>query len=262
MPTKPKKTQPKNVEQVRDCFYTPHYGTDLIIPYLHGTIWECASGDMTMSKRMMFHGFKVLSTELKNKEIYINDRVVEARSKGFDFLKDHHYLHFDMIVTNVPFSIKELFYKKCMEYGKPFALLIPADFSGWVLKAMRDDGAQWIIPERRIDYITPNIAQNVYEGETRANICKGEKISRKALKKFAPEFEDIPAHLVSMYSSTKYERVEDIPAELIYKYSASQFHSGWLTHGLGLPKDVNVVDLSNEQKKRGYIYITSYGGEE
>lgn len=140
--TKPKKPQPKDRKkaQERDQFYTPDYGTDLIVPFLSGRLWECAAGEGHMVRRLRYHGFDVVGTELRD---------------GFDFLANKPTFEFDMIVTNPPFSLKEEFYKQCMSYGKPFALLIPAEVNQWILRAELN-GAQWLIPTRRIDYITPS----------------------------------------------------------------------------------------------------------
>lgn len=139
---KPKKPQPKNTNaaQVRDLFQTPDYATDLIVPYISGTIWECAAGMGFISKRLFNHGFDVISSDIQT---------------GQNFFTYQPGRDFDMIVTNPPYSLKEEFYKRCMSFGKPFALLVPADLNQWNLRATLR-GAQWLIPTRRIDYITPN----------------------------------------------------------------------------------------------------------
>jgi hypothetical protein len=43
-----------------------------------------------------------------------------------------------------------------LELDVPFALLIPADYSGWMIQAVDFYGCIKIIPTRRIDYITPS----------------------------------------------------------------------------------------------------------
>jgi hypothetical protein len=141
--SKPKKPQTKDYKntQTRDKFQTPDYGTDFIVHYLNGVIWECAAGDGFMVRRLQHHGFDVVETEL---------------DRGFNFLADKPLFPFDMIITNPPFSLKIEFYARCRSYGKPFALLVPADLALWNLIAVRNDGAQWLIPTRRIDYITPS----------------------------------------------------------------------------------------------------------
>ena len=140
--------KPKNPQKAggRDLFQTPNYATDLLIPYLSDLnpqrIWECAVGKGKIAERLMHHGFSVFGTDI-------------SYPKPFNFLTDLYTNPLDCIVTNPPFSLKRKFYEKCKEYGVPFALLIPADYSGWIIDAIRKDGAEKIIPTRRIDYITP-----------------------------------------------------------------------------------------------------------
>lgn len=151
---KPKKTQKENENEVdgRDLFQTPNYATDIIVPFLkilawkppyhRFRIWECACGEGKIVNRLKEHNLNVFGTDLRD-------------SQKTNFLLDNPPDSPDCIVTNPPFSLKRKFYEKCLEYKVPFALLIPADYSGWVIKAVQD-GAEKIIPTRRIDYITPN----------------------------------------------------------------------------------------------------------
>lgn len=143
-----------NEFQGRDAFQTPNYATDLLIPFIpkHVThIWECACGEGKISKRMAERGYGVTSTDIRRElAIYFNfltdkhdDAFIESLRKG------------SAIVTNPPFSLKREFYVMCRQYRVPFALLIPADYSGWIIRACQE-GAEKIIPTRRIDYITPS----------------------------------------------------------------------------------------------------------
>lgn len=177
---KPKNPQQEkqNERQDRDYFQTPNYATDLIVPFLpRGVVWECASGSGKMADRLKSKGFPVFETDIINNE---------------NFLSYAPKWDFDMIVTNPPFSLKRKFFERCMFFNKPFALLIPVDFCGWLLRAMQD-GAEWVIPTRRIDFITPTGRSG-----------------------------------------------DD---------SSSQFHSGWLTYGMKLPKQIVIVELSNQEKE-------------
>jgi hypothetical protein len=141
---KPKTNQPKtpNKLQERDFFQTPNYGTDLLIPFIkpNWTIWECACGNGKIVSRLQDCGLSVFGTDLQ---------------RGQSFFDYEPQLQFDAIVTNVPFSLKREFYNKALEYDVPFAFLMPVDFCGWILRAMQDEKAQWVVPTRRIDYITP-----------------------------------------------------------------------------------------------------------
>lgn len=180
---KPKKNQKEtpNTLQERDFFQTPFYATDLIIPFLpNGIIWECAAGNGYIRKRLADFNRVVEFTDLRYEP-------------SFNYLSDVPLFDFDLIVTNPPFSLKKRFFDKCIEYKKPFALLIPVDFCGWILRGMMDYNLQWIIPTRRIDFITPTGKEG--------------------------------------------------------KNSTAQYHSGWLTYGFELKKDITVVELTNKQKE-------------
>jgi len=140
------KTQP------RDLFQTPNYAVDLLIPFLSvgiEQIWECACGERKISDRLEQFGYHVLSTDIR-----VIDRVHQ-----FNFLTDSNLSDIDgvptTIITNPPYSLKRKFFKKCTEYDFPFALLISADYSLWTIDAIRKYGCEKIIPDHRIDYITP-----------------------------------------------------------------------------------------------------------
>jgi hypothetical protein len=145
-PRKPKRSQPEtpDKQQERDLFGTPAYAVDLLLPYLMGgtTIWEPATGHAHLANRLRRNDGDML---------YVIETDIQT---GVNFLNDIPAHHYDYVITNPPYSLKRKFYERCRELNKPFALLIPADFCGWTLRAMQE-GAQWIIPTRRIDYITP-----------------------------------------------------------------------------------------------------------
>ena len=152
---KPKTPQKENPDMVsgRDLFQTPDYATEILLPFIEEImpmspfrnfqIWECASGQGKIVDVLRKAGYSVLATDLSHPQSKIN------------FLTDIMSFPFHCIVTNPPFSLKRKFYEKCRWYGFPFALLIPADYSGWIIKAIQE-GAEKIIPTRRVDYITPN----------------------------------------------------------------------------------------------------------
>ena len=144
MSIKPKTPQKENPTKIdgRDLFQTPNYATKLIIPFLPKgirVVWECACGEGKILKVLLDSGYGCAGTDLK---------------QGINFLDYDYPEHYDAIVTNPPFSLKRKFYEQCRKHELPFALLIPADYSGWIIRAIQD-GAEKIIPTRRIDYITP-----------------------------------------------------------------------------------------------------------
>ncbi|SRR5258706_2448319 len=163
MANKIKKNQQEDLEkpQGRDLFQTPDYATDLLVPFLkvlwnknkYFSIWECAAGEGKIANRLESYGFKVNASELNTKSKY---------TVG-NFLTDDCPIHFPYpnhanvcIVTNPPFSLKKKFYLRCLEYNVPFALLIPWDMAGWMWDAYKNENCQAIVPERRINFITPS----------------------------------------------------------------------------------------------------------
>jgi len=122
-----------------DEIYTPSYAINPLLPYINKewTIWECAWGKGVLAKHFEEKGFKVIGDN----------------NSFFEDIKDC-----DCIITNPPYSLKYEFLKRCYDIGKPFALLLPLT----ALKGMkrgelyRKHGIKLIIPNRRINFITPN----------------------------------------------------------------------------------------------------------
>ena len=152
---KPVTTAPKtpNEPQGRDTFQTPNYATDLIIPYIPKSvkrIWEPAAGEGRLAGRLEQSGYRVWRSDIRklNEKTtiynFISEEVLEFPIDGYNLA----------IITNPPFSIKEEFIERCLEYNIPWALLINADYSGkqidWIKR-----GCEKLIPNRRIDFITP-----------------------------------------------------------------------------------------------------------
>ena len=153
MPAKIKKTQPEtpNISQGRDCFQTPNYATELLIPLIPKNItniWEPACGKLKISNVLSDNGYYVFSSDLG-----YPDESDNFLTSEFPFPT---YKNNCAIITNPPFSLKSKFYNRCKYFKVPFALLIPGDYSGWIIDAIRFDNCEKIIPTRRIDYITPS----------------------------------------------------------------------------------------------------------
>src|SRR5689334_8993022 len=130
MPAKTKTMDKKNLTSIneRDCFETPRYATQLLVPYIPksiNVIWECAAGNGRIAKVLLQNGFGVAATDLK---------------QGINFLDDDYPENYDAIITNPPFSLKEEFFRQCLKYDLPFALLIPFEMCGWMTEAFADWG--------------------------------------------------------------------------------------------------------------------------
>ena len=122
-----------------DEFGTPKYAVSILLPYLKDfkIIWEPAKGKGLLTNHLKEYGFNVIPTDdFFNKEL----------------------LDWDCIVTNPPFSLKDEFLEKCYELGKPFALLMPLTALEGIRrqKMYRQFGIQIILPNRRINFLTPS----------------------------------------------------------------------------------------------------------
>lgn len=125
-----------------DELYTPEYAIIPLLKYLpkNITIWECTDyGKSNITKVLKENGYKVITT-------YKNE---------FDFLQDKPNFKFDMIITNPPYSLKDDFIKKCYEYNKPFALLLPITSLEGVERGnyWRKYGIDLLIFDRRVEYM-------------------------------------------------------------------------------------------------------------
>jgi hypothetical protein len=239
-PPKPKMQQAQSLTEVseRDTFQTPNYATDIIVPFLQtmraNRIWECAAGLRKIVNRLEYYGFSCVATDLSYED-------------SLNFL-DGEFIpfHVDAIVTNPPFSIKRKFFEKCVYYSKPFALLIPADYSGWTIDAVKTWGCEKIIPTRRIDYITPNTLRRIWEGEVWELYVykKSETLKEFKERNIVGWNQMLNEHI----DHCNYESIYDAPAELLRKYSSSYYHSMWLTWGFNIGRTEAFVELSNEDK--------------
>jgi len=128
-----------------DEFSTPKYALKPLLPFLKKsvTIWECAWGDGDLAKHLKKEGFEVIGESYKD----FLDEDFSLNKKGFD-----------MIVTNPPYSKKDEFLKRAYELGKPFAFLMPLTTLEGIKRGalFKKYGLQLIIPNRRINFITPS----------------------------------------------------------------------------------------------------------
>lgn len=240
---------------VKDSFQTPRYATELILPYIRKFpyVWECAWGEGRMGRVLKDAGhfvfgstlnpvkgsgildFDFLSTSYDN----VPDKILEWVEDGKDFV----------IVSNPPFSLKEEFVDMCYDLKVPYAFLIPAEFNIWTHKAI-SRGAQMVVPNRRIDFITPNVLTRIHEGEV-WKVVKHHYPQYKNLKLFARKNPMVWDKVLSEHNNIHhYSTIDSVPENLLKKYSSSDFHSFWLCEGLSLEKQVITVDLTISDKSR------------
>lgn len=128
-----------------DELYTPEYAITPLLKYLPQNIkvWECTDfGESNITKILKEQGYEVITTHKDN----------------FDFLEDVANFDFDAIITNPPYSLKDAFIKKCYEYQKPFALLLPLTSLEGIGrgKMYRENGIEVLVFDRRCNFIYDN----------------------------------------------------------------------------------------------------------
>lgn len=103
-------------------------------------IWECAPGKGLMVKSLETWEVKVIHNTQE------------------DFLNWEPTEHYDAIITNPPYSLKDAFLDRAYTIGKPFAFLLPitALESERRQRLYRMHGLQLILFNKRINFITPS----------------------------------------------------------------------------------------------------------
>jgi len=239
--------------QVRDSFETPRYAVDLIIPFIPkdiNFIWECASGNGRIQNPLCKAGYEVYPSDIRPLQpdtAQLNFLTSDLSTTLVDALTNYKCA----IITNPPFSIKKQFIEKALSLEIPFAMLINADYSGeqigWIQR-----GCEKIIPNRRINYLTPNILRRIHEGEVWNIVGKNYP--------FHSSIEDLRLTATDEYDRVMkdgerfhYTTIEEVPQALLHKYSSSQFHSMWLTHGFNMGQTETFVNLPIKQIKENII---------
>ena len=112
-------------EVLRDLYETPATATQVLINTLvlngiskDSTIWECCAGNSAISNVFRNSGFR---------NIIETDLFPTGEMRKLDFYNDTPSFQFDFLITNPPYDQKEHFLNKSLQYGKPFALLLPLE---------------------------------------------------------------------------------------------------------------------------------------
>jgi hypothetical protein len=128
----------------KDDYQTPPEALIPLLPHLkkNWVIWECAAGDGNLTTALREKGFKVISTDILS---------------GKDFLK-YEPQHYDCIITNPPYSLKQAFLERAYFLGKPFAFLLPLTTfeSEKRQRFFRCCGLEVILFDKRINFETPD----------------------------------------------------------------------------------------------------------
>jgi len=122
--------------------YTPPEAMKYIMPFLNKKLlyWECCYGKGHMADELRKNDFAVIG------------------DKSIDCLETQPSVY-DFIITNPPFYGNKKFIKRAIELKKPFAFLIRLEHLGGVeaLRLLKDLDFKIVIPEKRINYITPKM---------------------------------------------------------------------------------------------------------
>lgn len=240
-----------NEVQIRDTFETPKYAVDLLIPFIPTYIthvWECACGNGRIVQPLTEEGYSVYPSDIKKSNSWVDNHIYNFLEQP-DETNNYDYSIWSLlqknlaIITNPPFSVKDLFIEKALEFNVPFAFLINADYSGKTIDWIRK-GCQKIVPTSRIAYLTPNILRRIHEGEVWAIEKKGRSPNYRVDEPIAWR------EILKTYEwCHNYKSIDDAPQELLYKYSSAQFHSMWLTYKFDLPSSEVFVDLPAKVRK-------------
>lgn len=97
-----------------DRCWTPWHGVAPLLPYLppQARIWEPAAGEGWLARWLREAGHTVIESDI---------------DRGLDFFSYEPEEAWDIIVTNVPFSLKYQFLRRAYSLGKPFAFLVPCN---------------------------------------------------------------------------------------------------------------------------------------
>ena len=151
---------------VFDELYTPPEVTKALIKHLPSsfkTVWcPCDTSDSNIVKELKGSGYKVIASHIKD---------------GKDFLEWEPSENYDCIITNPPYSSKNVFIERCVELKKPWALLLPLDSLCGSKRFSLTASAGCITIAHRIDFTGKgaNWFYNVW-------LCQWPEISDKWLK--------------------------------------------------------------------------------
>lgn len=147
-----------------DEVFTPKYAVEPIMKYIdkNQVIWcpfdQANSEFVRIFKR---NGYKVIYS-------HIDD--------GKNFFTYEPEEHYDVIVSNPPFSQKDFILKRLDELEKPYAILLPiAALQGKARYKYLKDGLQLLVFDKRINYYINQNMNEVQKGAPFASayFCKG-----------------------------------------------------------------------------------------
>ena len=129
-----------------DELYTPKYAITPLLKYIpkNMTIWcPFDTEDSNYVKVFKENGYNI-----------INSHIDDGRN-FFNYEPDHY----DIIVSNPPFSVKDQVLERCFNLGKPFMLLLPLTTLEGINRGnlFRKYGIDLIIFDRRVQFFRPEV---------------------------------------------------------------------------------------------------------
>ena len=136
--------------------YTPKYGVEVLLPHIQHlkdkTIWcPFDKEDSQFVKVLKENGFNVVRSHIEDK--------IDIGSSGMyinaDFL-NYQPGQWDVIISNPPYHNKRVYWERCLNLKKPFALLLPLNIlsDSVINTTMRDREREFqlLIPSRRMRF--------------------------------------------------------------------------------------------------------------
>lgn len=127
-----------------DEVYTPFYAVEPLLEFLpkNKVIWCPFDEDWSAFYQLLSeNGYQVVRSNLKNNQ---------------DFF-EYEPKHWDLLVSNPPFSKKDAVLQRAFEFSKPFALLLPTNsIQGKKRFELFRNGIQLLVFDARVDYHTRN----------------------------------------------------------------------------------------------------------
>ena len=131
------------VANSKDDCQTPFYALDPLYDYVPKSwhVWEPAVGKGYLAGALRDAGYQVKATGLSTNQNY------------FQYEPDN----WDVMITNIPFTLKVPWLERAYQLGKPFALLMPSEAiaQAGTIRLFEKYGIEILQPRKRIDYEMP-----------------------------------------------------------------------------------------------------------
>lgn len=138
-----------------DMLFTPPWITEVLCDHINlrgRTIWEPAVGEHHIAKVLLNNkGVSILATD-----IITGDDFLTMTIDDLDIMPD-------CIISNPPYSIKDQFIERCIDWELPFALLLPLPALGGKKRSslwQRVEDLSIIIPNKRVAFINADDSPN------------------------------------------------------------------------------------------------------